>query len=170
VSLGAVEERSSRIRDGESSNSDTVVTRYVRMIKYHAFGHTKAPFGPSSGKRDVHSARKCVGKVVQHESSLVRKHAGSFRPEPERHKVFVLRRREVDDAVHSTSNARYAAVLEILQQKLRRVPGCCGLPRRKVPFLTEGGLEEAVPTWTVLRGMRHGTKRNQWFIFVQGQR
>ena len=79
----------------------------------------------------------------------------------------MLARREVNDAVDATQDADDSAILQVLDEELRRVSRERRLLRREVPILSDRKLEEAVPVGSRLDVTRHGMKRNQRFSCVQ---
>ena len=78
---------------------------------------------------------------MQGQGGLVREDPGAVGPQPEGHQVLVLTGREVLEAINAAAHASEAAVMEILGDELRRVPGvrCLGGRRPALPEMRPSG-------------------------------
>ncbi|MBX3207416.1 MAG: hypothetical protein KF764_20375 [Labilithrix sp.] len=63
----------------------------------------------------------------------MREDVRAIRPEPKSREIFVLSGWIVNDPIDVAPDADDAAVLEVLEEKLRRVARVCGLLRREEP-------------------------------------
>jgi hypothetical protein len=152
VSCGAVPERPKRSGYGNGANPNPLPLLEVAKVQHHPFRNPEPPRPPNEGKCEVQLRGQEVGEVVQGERRLVGEDALLFRPEPDGGEVFMVARREVDDAVDAAPNTKHATSTQVVVNQLRRVASRGRLARGKEAILRGRRCEELVPVGRVVRG------------------
>ncbi len=82
---------------------------------------------------------------MEREGRFVRHDTGALGPQPNRDEVLVLSGGKVHEPIDSSAHSNDPPTVNVVNEKLGRVPRCSRLFGGEEAFLAEGHLEEAVP-------------------------
>jgi hypothetical protein len=143
--MGAVSEGAARIGDRNRTRPRTISGWNVGVVEDGVGWHPEPATPPRERQGEVKVRREDIRESVERERGLVRDHARLLGPEPCRHQLFVVGRREVDEAIDAATDPRHAAAMDVVEQKLRRVAGFGSLSGREQTGLCGCRFVESVP-------------------------
>lgn len=156
--LDAVCEGTERGRDRHGAKARALPLTDVGEMEDEACGYPEAATPPRGRHRQMDPAGECVREIVERECRLVGEYSRLLAPQPGDDEVFVVARREVDEAIDPPANAQHLLVTKI-GEELGRIAGSSRLPRGEVAGLRLGNAEERVPVG-----------RLAWCLFTPGRR
>ena len=145
VLSGAVGEGAASRDDRDGPDPGSLLFRDVHVMQDDTDRDPEAPLPPPKGEGEVDLRGQDVGEAVESEGGLMREDPRLFGPEPDDRQVLMLASGVVDQAVDPAPNSRHAAGLEVLLEKLGRVPGQSSLGGGEVALLGARRSVESVP-------------------------